>query len=127
MKDISTTIESNGKKYKLVFNLNVMELIQDEYGTIDKWGSLCEPGKTEDGKILEPNIKALKFGFLTMINEGIDIDNEKNSTSNPYLTAKQVGRLISNFGAENAVKALNDTVIESSKNLEKNGSSTKSQ
>lgn len=126
MKDVSTTIKCNDKEYKLIFNLNVMEDIQEKYGTIGKWGALCEPGgKEEKGK--EPDIAALKYGFWAMLNEGIDIENEKNGTNIPSLTLRQVGRIITNFGAENAVKALNDTVIESSKNMEKNESSTKNQ
>ena len=30
MKEISKTLEYKGKEYKLVFNLNVMEVIQDK-------------------------------------------------------------------------------------------------
>lgn len=127
MKDISTKINFKGKDYTLIFNLNVMEEIQNEYGTIDKWGSLCEPKKGEDSKVVEPDIKALKYGFCAMLNEGIDIDNEKNGTSDPPLTLKQVGRMITEFGAQDAMEALNKTVIESSKKLSKNESSTKSQ
>ena len=127
MRDISTKINFKGKDYTLVFNLNVMEEIQNEYGTIDKWGALCEPKKGENSKVVEPDIKALKYGFCAMLNEGIDIDNEKNGTSDPPLTLKQVGRMITEFGAQDAMEALNKTVIESSKKLSKNESSTKSQ
>lgn len=38
MKDVSGEIEYKGKKYKLVFNFNGMEKIQEKYGSIEKWG-----------------------------------------------------------------------------------------
>ena len=113
MKEMRNEIEYNGKKYNLVFNLNVMETIQDEYGSLDKWGELT------DGKSGEPNVKAVKFGFLQMLNEGIDIDNEKNGTDTKPLTEKQVGRLLTDIGLANVTKQMNETVIESTKSDEK--------
>ena len=113
MKEMRNEIEYNGKKYNLVFNLNVMEAIQDEYGTLDKWGELT------DGKSGEPNVKAVKFGFLQMLNEGIDIDNENNGTDTKPLTDKQVGRLLTEIGLANVTKQMNETVIESTKSDEK--------
>lgn len=113
MKEMRNEIEYNGKKYNLVFNLNVMETIQDEYGSLDKWGELT------DGKSGEPNVKAVKFGFLQMLNEGIDIDNENNGTNIQPLTDKQVGRLLTEIGLANVTKQMNETVIESTKSDEK--------
>lgn len=123
MKDVSTTIKYKDKDYKLVFNLNVMEEIQEEYGSVEKWGALCEP--TENKK--EPDIKALKYGFRAMLNEGIDINNEQNGTNDSPLSLKQIGRMITELGTGDAMNALNKTVIESAKSNEKNGSSTKKQ
>ena len=114
MKDYNGKINYKGQEYKLVFNLNVMERIQEEYGSIDKWGSLT------DGSDGEPNAKAVKYGFMEMLNEGIDIDNEENNTDIPYFTAKQVGRIITEVGLLNATRVLNNTVIESTDINEKN-------
>lgn len=114
MKDFNGEIEYKEKVYKLVFNLNVMEAIQGEYGTLDEWGALT------DGKNGEPSAKAVIFGFTEMINEGIDIENDENGTEVKPLTLKQVGRMISEVGLENATKKLNETVIESTKSEEKN-------
>ena len=114
MKDYMNEIQYNGERYVLVFNLNVMEAIQEEYGTIEKWGELT------DGASGEPDAKAIIFGFREMINEGIDIDNETAEVKEPLMTLKQVGRLISEVGFENATLALNDTVVESTKSEEKN-------
>ena len=114
MKDVAGNLSYGGKDYKLVFNLNVMEAIQGEYGTIEEWGRLT------DGSGKEPNAKAIIFGLREMLNEGIDIDNEKNRTQEPFLSLKQVGRLISAVGLENAAQALTDTVIASTKAEAKN-------
>lgn len=114
MKDFNGEIQYKDRVYKLVFNLNVMEAIQDEYGSIDEWGKLS------DGTQGEPNAKAVIFGFREMLNEGIDIDNEENGTEDKPFTLKQVGRLISEIGMQNATETLTKTVIESSKSEEKN-------
>ncbi len=114
MKDINGKIQLNDKEYPLVFNLNVMESIQDEYGSLDKWGNLT------DGTEGEPNAKAVIYGFTEMINEGIDIQNEEQGTNEPFLTKKQVGRLITQYGLIEATKTLNQTIIESTESDEKN-------
>lgn len=114
MKNTYQTIEYKGKKYKLVFDMNVMEEIQEKYGSIEKWGELT------DGSKGEPNAKAIKFGFTAMLNEGIDIDNEENDTKEKPLTLKQVGRMMTEIGFTNSAEALNKTVVESTKSDEKN-------
>lgn len=142
MNDFSSEVTYKGKKYKLVFNLNVMETIQKKYGTLDKWGELTdgteyakrqyesETGSREGWDDLkakdkakyngEPDAQAVIYGFTQMINEGIDIDNEENGTDNPPMTLKQVGRLITEIGLANATATLNNTVVESTKSDEKN-------
>lgn len=114
MKDINGKITYKDKTYKLVFNLNVMEEIQEEYKSLDNWGSLT------DGSQGEPNAKAVIFGFRAMLNEGIDIDNEENGTDIKPLSLKQVGRMITEIGLSDATSALNETVVESTKSEEKN-------
>ena len=114
IKDISTEFEYKGKTYRLVFNLNVMEAIQDKYGTIENWGKLT------DGEGGEPNAKAVIFGFCEMINEGIDIMNEETGNDVKPLTMKQTGRLITEIGIAEATKKLNKTVIDSTQSAEKN-------
>ena len=114
MKEISNVIKYKDKDYKVVFNLNVMEQIQDEYGTLDKWGKLT------DGSEGGPNITALIFGFTCMINEGIEIDNDENGTDNKPFTNKQVGRLIQEVGLEEMTRVLTNTVTASTQSAEKN-------
>ena len=114
MKDVNGTIKLRDKEYPMIFNLNVMEEIQKEYGTLDKWANLT------DGKNGEPDAKAVIFGFTTMINEGIDIANDDKKEKEPFLTHKQVGRILTEYGLAEATKQLNDTVIASTQSTEKN-------
>lgn len=116
MKEISKTLEYKGKEYKLVFNLNVMEVIQDKYGTLENWGKLTD-GAENDG---EPNAKAVIFGITAMLNEGIDIKNEENGTEEKMLTNKQVGRMITDIGLQSSAQLMNGVVIDSTQSAEKN-------
>lgn len=127
MKEVSSVIEYKDKKYKMVFNLNVMQEIQEEYGSLREWGELTD-GKPEEivnGKKKEivqgePNVKALIFGLTTMLNEGIEIDNDENGTKIPPLTKKQVGRMLTDVGIKQMTADMNGLVIESTKSEEKN-------
>lgn len=112
MIDTIKYIECKNIKYPLVFNLNVIEKIQDKYGSYEKWGEMT------DGKEREINIGALKFGISEMINEGIDIENENNEVKREFVTSKQVGRLITELGMKNLTDKVQETVIESTKNEE---------
>lgn len=114
MKDISEKIQYKGQEYELVFNLNVMEAVQEEYGTIERWAELTDGGEGE------PDAKAVIFGFREMLNEGIDIANEENGTQIEHLTHKQVGRFITEVGIQDATAKLNKTVIDSTQSNEKN-------
>ncbi len=114
MKDIRAEFTVGEKTYGAVFNLNVMNALQEKYKTVDEWGKLT------DGSNGEPNIGALVYGYTQMINEAIDIDNDTAEVKKTFLTEKQVGRILTAYGMENAVKKLNNTVIESTKSEEKN-------
>ncbi len=110
MKDYKFDFELDGKKYSLVFNLNVMEAIQNKYGSVQKWGRL-----TDNKNGSEPNAKALIFGFTEMMNEAIDMENEDNGTNKPLMTLKQVGRLITRAGIKESASKLNTVITESVK------------
>lgn len=109
MKDVIKYIETENKNYPIVMNLNVLEIIQENYGTIEKWIEIID--STED----LPKIKDLKVGLTAMINEGIDIENEKNGTNEPFLTVKQVGRILSEVGLGNITKIIVSLSVESTK------------
>jgi hypothetical protein len=108
MKNTVVYIETDEKKIPLVFNLNVMEEIQEQYGSLDKWGEITQG----DG---EPKVKDLKAGIIAMINEGIDIENENNGTNEPMMTLKQVGRLMTEVGIGEIVNKIREITIASTK------------
>lgn len=125
MKDIVKTLKINGVSYPLVFNLNVMQAIQEQYGSLDVWGDLTEAKAetSQDGETKltkEPDAKAVIFGFTEMMNEGIDIENEQRGENRPFVTNRQVGRLLTEYGLAKAGTLLNETVIESTENPQKN-------
>ena len=109
MKDYKAVFNLDGQEYGAIFNLNVMEQIQEQYGSIKKWGELT------DAKSGEPNAKAIIYGFWAMMNEAIDIDNDENGENKPNFTLKQVGRIISRAGLQASAKTLNNAVIEATK------------
>lgn len=135
MKEFKGKLQYKNKEYDLVFDLNVMEQIQDEYGTLEKWAELTDGNQValdENGEPLldengmqrllpkEVDAKALKFGIWCMINEGIDIKNEDEGTDQKPVTKNQVGRMLSAYGMEEATAIANNVVIESSGADEKN-------
>lgn len=96
-----------GIEYDLVFNLNVMEMLQEEYGSVEAWSAKAMESD-------EPNIKVLKFGFKAMINEGIEIYNEDHiSEQKELVDDKTVGRIISSVGFSNVTDIIANTVINS--------------
>lgn len=108
MKNTVVYIEIEKAKYPLVFNLNVMEEIQEQYGSLEEWGKITS-GKGE------PQIKDLKNGIMAMMNEAIDIENEENETNAPMLTAKQVGRIMTEVGIATIVEKIQEITIASTK------------
>ena len=112
MKDVNGKIQFNGKEFPLVFNLNVMERIQEEYGSISAWGDLAYRD--------EPDVKAVLFGLTEMVNEGIDIQNEQNGTQEAFLTKKQVGRMLTDYGLADATAVMGSTMSASTQSAEKN-------
>lgn len=127
-------LETEKRKYPICYNLNVMEEIQNKYGSIQAWGNLIL-GKEENeaAELAEENnaenkkeiqIKDMKFGLMAMINEAIDITNEENKTNEPFVTLKQVGRILTEIGLKNATQKVMQLTVESAateENDEKNG------
>ena len=116
MKTNETYVEYKGQKYNIVFDMNVIETLQTKYGSFNNWSDLVQPTK----KNVECNIEALKFGFCEAINEGIDIANEDREEKLPFLTLKQIGRIITDIGLNKVNSKIQEAVIESAKSEEKN-------
>jgi hypothetical protein len=108
MKNSVVYIETEKKKYPLAFNLNVMEEIQEAYGSLDEWGRITQGTG-------EAKVKDLKVGILAMMNEAIDMQNEENNTNEPMLTAKQVGRIMTEVGIQTIVAAIQEITVASTK------------
>ena len=108
MKNTVVYINTEKKKYPLAFNLNVMEEIQEAYGSLDEWGRITQGAG-------EAKVKDLKVGILAMINEAIDMQNEDNNTNEPLLNAKQVGRIMTEVGIDKIVAAIQEITISSTK------------
>lgn len=106
MIDKMKYIETENRKYPLIFNLNVIEQVQEKYGDLDKWSASITP---TDGL---PSIKDLKWTITQMINEGIDIENETNEIKQSFVTDKQVGRLLTQLGLQNISGIVMGTVSD---------------
>ena len=114
MKNKIVYIETEKNKIPLVFNINVMEEIQEQYGSLEKWGEVTQG----DG---EPKIKDLKVGIIAMMNEAIDIENEENGTNETPLTEKQVGRIMTEVGIKAIVEKIQEITIASTKSGDNEG------
>lgn len=106
MVDKINYLETKTEKYPLVFTLNVMEAIQEKYGTIEAWSNLIQ----RDG---EPDIKALKFFITEAINEGLEIEAERNGEKPKVITAKKAGRILTEIGLSGAASKIMNTIAES--------------
>lgn len=114
MNDKIAYIETSKKKYPIVFNLNVLEDLQDEYGSFQKWGEIVS-GSIEESENAEPNIKDLKKGLMLMINEAIDIENEDKTDKQEFVNERQIGRIISEVGQDAVLKSIMDLTVDSTK------------
>ncbi len=82
------------------------------------WSELSEEQQAQFDHM--PDISALIFGYTCMINEGIDLENEEKGTNRPFLTKRQVGRLLTGIGLKDAARTMNKLFVESTKGEEKN-------
>lgn len=112
MIDKITYLETDSEKFPLAFTLNVMESIQNEYGTLSNWSELIRNQK-------EPNIKALKFFITEAINEGIEIENEKSSEKRVSITSSKAGRIITEIGLKKVANTITKMITESMPHNEK--------
>lgn len=106
MLDKINYLETSEEKFPMVFTLNVMESIQEKYGSIEAWSDLIQ----HDG---EPDIKALKFFITESINEGIDIENEKSDEKRKPITLKKAGRILTEIGLLGTTNKIMNTITES--------------
>ena len=117
MIDKINYLETETEKFPMAFTLNVMEKIQDEYGTTKVWSDLIQ----REG---EPDIKALKFFITESINEGLEIEAEKTGEKAKSITSKKAGRILTEVGLAGTASKIMSTIAESIQTEpEKNGTS----
>ncbi len=92
IKDKPVEIILNGIEYKLVFNLNVLEVVTEKYESIKAF--LKALRGNEKGSVL-----AIKTGLKALLDEAIDIHNESAHENEklPHLTATQIGRMLAPY------------------------------
>ena len=91
-----------------------MEEIQEQYGSLKKWGEVTKG----DG---ESKIKDLKAGISAMINEAIEIENEENGTNETPLSEKQIGRVMTEVGIQVIVEKIKEITIASTQSGDNDG------
>ena len=107
MIDKKMSITIKGTEFPMAFNLNVLEAIQENYGSLDVWQNKIQP------KAGEAQIKDIKWTLVTFINEGIEIENEQGEKKD-LMTEKQLGRMITNVSdiTRSIVNAVTDATPE---------------
>lgn len=116
MNDKQFYIGEGDEKVLLAFNLNVMALLQAEFGSVNNWASSLEDEPDEDGNTKrngEPDMHAFLKGFTFMLNEGVDIENETAEKPKAPYTERQVGRLIGKWGQDAVGNAMKKAVTGS--------------
>lgn len=104
-------LKTKNETFPFTYSLNVMEALQNEFGSLNEWSDMVEP---KDGS--EPKIKALLFFFKEAINEGIDIENENSDQPRKFVNERKVGRIITELGVKTVLEQLKGTVIEAGSN-----------
>lgn len=96
-------IKYNDKEYSLAFNLNVVDDLQDKWGSFDTWLE----------KLADSDIKFIKDIVMYCVNEAIDIKNEEEGTKEKKITSRMAGRMATMFlNPQNLIK-LSDMMIYS--------------
>ena len=118
MLDTIKYLETESEKYPLAFTLNVMEIIQEKYGSIETWSELIQKQGEPDiwiKKYLQKviNIKALKFFITEAINEGLDIESEKTGEKRKLITPRKAGRILTEIGLKQATNTVASVITES--------------
>ena len=109
------TIGEGDEAVTLAFNLNVMALIQSEYGSVNAWAKMLEDDEDDPKRGGEPDMQAFLKGFTFMLNEGVEIENEgkKPEEQKAPFTQSQVGRLIGKWGQSAVADAMKKAVTAS--------------
>lgn len=86
VKDRPVEITLDGIEYKLLFNLNVVEEVLEQYKNIGAFTKALMGGNSA---------KAVKIALKALIDEAVDTHNEANADKMKKLSAAQIGRMLS--------------------------------
>ena len=117
-------LDDGEKQYPIAFTLNVMEAIQQKYGTLQEWGKLAQSRN-------EPDIAALKYMLMESQHEGVEMTCKckRGMCECDYLTLKEVGRLITRIGIKTVAEKISKLITASLEqgDSSKNAKPTKNQ
>ncbi len=118
MKDAKINLETSAATYPLVFNLNVIDLIQEKYHDLDKWMDVMQGTvRDKNGNIIKektvPSLKDIKWFLKEVINEGIDIENEQKNEKRSFINERQAGRIITEISIEEVLKKTQELTVKS--------------
>lgn len=100
MKEL-TKITIAGQKYPVKMDINVLEEIQEKYGSVNIFEKEIsgirnieydEEGRVKKIDICEPSIKAIKFVLPLMINEGMKITADMENKDFSMVDAEMIYR-----------------------------------
>ncbi len=100
VKEKTVPFEFDGKEYPLALNFNVIAEIQDKYGDLDTCFSGMDKARTQI------------WLLCTLLNEAVEIHNEKSQDQWDKLTESQVGRRIDTQTVNEMLESLTEVVRE---------------
>lgn len=86
----------NGKEYALYCDINVLEKLQEEFGTVAEFerkliGARIDEESGERTSV-EPSYRAIRIGAYLMANEAIEIANEDAEEKTAKISMEDIGR-----------------------------------
>lgn len=118
MLNKKTVLKIDGKEYDLIFNFNMLEEVQEKYGTYS--GFLKSLYK--DKEVL-PDIKELKWTLLHMINEGIKFANFENNEKTDLVDEDFIDYIMAKKKPARIVVLINEAFTKFNTEISEDGTS----
>lgn len=93
MLDIKIRTIKAEKEYPLYCDFNVLEYLQENYGSIEEYQIMVTGIATQKEGKKESNIRAILDGLRIMINEGMEISEGSREKEEP-ITISETGKLL---------------------------------
>ena len=103
--------------YPIVFALKTLRAIQGKYGTLEKWGERAM-------NKIEPDVDAITFCLMHMINTGLALDAFKNNKEIKEVTQDEAEFILQDFGIEEGVILMGKKLKEGLPKISKNAKAT---